>query len=1441
MLYTRNAFYFRDFFRENVGADKDTIDLNFIGSTPPNGYKGGFARLIYGYRKDIGKLLGTIALNVAADDQAIYELIQNADDSNSSIFSVSFNEDYLLCINNGDYFSNKDMSAIINVAGNDKGGEDIGSFGIGFKILHRLVGADDGREAIINDYAGPIIFSWNKFSQLEAFLGDEDISVGDDKEKDSENPWLVKLVYTCFPTHLDEKIKLQDYYTDDVKFTREEMAEMREFLKQSLSQVDSEGLKNLNSGSIFFLKLGKGKIKFLEEGINKIKGGLAYSFKFLNNLRKIYINGEEIQAKEIKEYNAVFPIGSKEFYDVSPKNRNRDIKFTFAFHPDHERAVELRGELVPNLYTYFSMDEEKNGFSFILHCNAFDMNNDRRKLQANSQINDRLLPLITKNIIEYIDRQKEINRNLFLEIYTNLLLSKEPINKPHINEHFYGYFKNYIKENIPTKHNGYSNNSENVKIKSLKLELNLSEFGLDDIQWFAWDSQSDKILLDEAIKPEKLGIERWYITNVIEQSKLDKINSWIEGSNAELYQSFLQELEGASLTVSNQRHIRKIKFFKFSDGKFYSFDDVIGNYSNGKGFFKFSNYLFCSSKTRGIRSELIKLGLVMSEVNIEDYKNIFTYCPQPEESAHYHMIAKLCYQNGNQLSAEEKKKIFLNLTDESTKFSNVGDETFKRLELFSDNQGNIKQLSKLVNVSENALSWIKPYEIKRDEYFPKLNDFLTHKDKVFDEIVEPNIEFIKDNLTEVKEIKELVQMFTDNHRSFFKEYIIKTSESGFLIIKRTSGIYQIIPPTENRTLYLNFIEDNLSESFIVLPLDFSEFNSKNDILKDEGMYTIILELIDVDEHKDILVDIMHYSAPIRKFLVDISELRFNSSKEFVKEDYEFKILDKACNFLRKEDFLKFKEKMIFEVEERSFNHSEIAFSIDMVKIGDKEFSLSKILPTTYKNSNLVSDLIAAFTQLGISNEKLNNLFGIHDALDVKEVYEKYSSQPGGLENSEQFLFLIFYHQKVENVDLSELNFNLNQAVYPSDFGLESEKLPGYIHEWIEQDELSISDLKDVGIYTESSSLIDLRRYFLSNEDVDIKSLMNGIHRSDGEMLFNTLKLLKREGIELKNEDEYDLFKEIVRKVGRDENAKIELHEEEGFDFDLLKEKSTNGKTYGIFTVYEYDGKMPKLVFLDKFGDYIFYRYSGGDYAVQANEIYLNEKENRDSVLRKIALDDNNSFTSNNSKDIRISDLEAEVDKYKNLERAKEDNLNPDFLQEVDNFISELEGSGEWNDFIPQLKNILELSLSQPLEKQKLFNLIAKIKLAKELNIRFEFANENYNHLVNGNEKYFVHSARGTFAYIHPTEILKMNNEGYKMALDFTAKSNIKIYETAEEILQLNTNHLLVYQDQKTLEELFAFCDANRQEKKHLLIIDPNNSVEKSRDLLKLLNNEDDYR
>jgi hypothetical protein len=197
--------------------------------------------------------------------------------------------------------------------------------------------------------------------------------------------------------------------------------------------------------------------------------------------------------------------------------------------------------------------------------------------------------------------------------------------------------------------------------------------------------------------------------------------------------------------------------------------------------------------------------------------------------------------------------------------------------------------------------------------------------------------------------------------------------------------------------------------------------------------------------------------------------------------------------------------------------------------------------------------------------------------------------------------------------------------------------------------------------------------------------------------------------------------------------------------------------------------------------------------------------------------------------------------YENVPDEWIEKIRGGYKREVEEFIhSELENT-EWSEYIPELQSILELSINHPKEKQKLFNLVAKLKLAKDRNIHFESADTNYNHLEKGDEKYFVHSARGSFAYIHTNEILEMKKSGYRMALDFGAKAKIKIYNSAEEILLLNTNHILAYQYEKSLEDLFLFCEANKDANKHLLILDKDNSREKSKDILKLLNPQDDYQ
>ena len=1355
MLYTRNAFHFRKFYKEEVARESGYIDLNFVGSLHPDKKRRetGFSKLIYGNREDLGKLLGTIALNVAADDQAIYELIQNADDCKSSFFSVSYDENYLLCINNGNYFSDRDMSAIINVAGNYKDGEDIGTFGIGFKILHRLVGADDGREAIINDYAGPLIFSWNKFFQLEAFLKDDEIKVGFDLKKDSDNPWLVKLLYTCFPSHLDEKLKLQDYDTEGIKFSKDELSEMRTFLKQSLQNVNLKETNNLKSGSIFFLKLGKGKSKFLDEGIDKIKSGLSYSFKFLNSLQKIYINGEEIKAQAVLDYSHSFPIGSNEFTDINPKNKNRDIKFTFAYYRDYKKAVDLQNELAPNLYTFFSMDEEKNGFSFLLHCNAFDMNNDRRKLQANSQINEKLLPIIAQNIIEYSDKQKENNRSLFLSLYANFLLSKDPKNKPHINNSFSKFIHQYIAENIPTK-NGFSDDAQNVKINKLKLQLDLSDFGLNDIQWFEWNNEADKVLIDEATKSEKLGIEEWDIRDIVEKADLESVNDWIATCDEKSYKEFLKELEeNIYLRKATKEKICQIKLFKFSNDEFYSFNEIVKKQIvvNGKLtnqlHYGFSNVFFKTPKTEKIVSELNELGIFLSEISTSEFPNIFSSIEKmPDEKQMYNFISEKC--KTNTFSAEEKKKLFLNFTNEVTKFDNVAEGTLKDLHLFCDSQGNIKPLSELVSSSLQTSAWLYSYKIKSDEYFKDLNSYLIQGDELFDEIILPNIEVIKDELTEAKEIKELVTFFKENHRPFFNEFILQKQAKAYAIIDK-SDKHQIVPPNKATR---EFIDKHLSDNLIVLPYDFSDFNNEDGIIKGESLHSIILDLVDVDEHKEILVNIAHYKEEKILLLQKLSEIRLVSKEQYEKESYEYKVLELACEVIKENEILNFKEKIIIETEDTELSLSEIPPFTDKIKIEDYELNLAKLLPDNYENSDHLSCLINQFIGLGLSKERIGYLFGVSEEPELSNIFQLFSEQVETLANAEQLAFLFLYglyiekidfnqfkalnvddedvdlgtdkyltdfdfinqseilHQKyrgitkifkefpvkvddndnlllikepyfeedkfvcpyikddlsdeekislidflfnqwnkknkktaIKNIDWSKiddtetvniLGFNPITSVYPSKYACESEALPDYLIKWIGKEESKIDFLTDLGIWTESSVIVELRKYLSGKIKVfHNNSLAQETRFNEAEIvLFNSFEWLKEKEIVLKTAEQFETFKKVVAVINDNRGNNNDLRIEEEFDFEELAENSTeweepyyvNWNEVSNISISLYEGELPKSVSLDEIEKYVFYYFYEGNTAIDdANNIYINVNSDIKKELRKLELDNDN--------------------------------------------------------------------------------------------------------------------------------------------------------------------------------------------------------------------------
>jgi hypothetical protein len=188
--------------------------------------------------------------------------------------------------------------------------------------------------------------------------------------------------------------------------------------------------------------------------------------------------------------------------------------------------------------------------------------------------------------------------------------------------------------------------------------------------------------------------------------------------------------------------------------------------------------------------------------------------------------------------------------------------------------------------------------------------------------------------------------------------------------------------------------------------------------------------------------------------------------------------------------------------------------------------------------------------------------------------------------------------------------------------------------------------------------------------------------------------------------------------------------------------------------------------------------------------------------------------------------------------SNDEPLNTRFRNEVLGFIEtmrEIEDIYD-EDKVEDLKSILESFKDHPQEKRKALNLLAKLKLCKKMGIDFD-KGWDFNQVIGKNEKYFIHSARGAFAYVHPNEIVRMRDEEFKMAIDFGTR-DIRIYNSCDEIIKLYRNYLMLYQGDPGEDEVIRLCEENQlKEKFHFLIVDREKQTDDALAILKILNTE----
>lgn len=1015
----KSAKTFREWYKNLTPARvqaSEYWDADFMGAQHND--LSGFFSMYHGDKTQINDFLRK-EVEMAEDGQAIYEFVQNAADSDSTKFYMFYNQEHLIVLNNGTVFSKEGVKSILNI-GQSYGKKDvnkIGRYGIGFKLVHRLVGKSSGLTELLNQdangYRGPVLFSWSDKSQFTNFLKADTYNFVDSGNNDA--PWLLKILLTNFPAEPLEQVKDINYNPIE-PFSRQELNGFQNFLNACMDKIDSD---TLNSGTIFYLKLGEGKFDYLQNQQENYINGLATSMHFLKSLDTIVIN-EQIIKKEQEVSNILeFTIknGSQEFDSIGlteARDKESDANFKICFSNNLDGCVKLKQH--PNIYKYFPAVKEVNNLSLVIHSNLFELSSNRQNL-TETPINKRLLQLLSQQIINKMELLKTEDPKQFNRLFCNILMSDRSIGAASGNswqdQFFFDVLLQYIKNNIPTSTSVYGTQSGNVKINNLKIKLDLADFGLSHLHWFKWESAEYNRLIEQAKEESKLALKAWDIRDIVENANIEKINYWIESCNETTYKAFLDELEHSNLRSGTKDKIRKIKLFKFSSDVFYTFEDII-NKNGAKGVYNYTNVLISTNKTKGIESVLHELGLITSILSKEDYPNLFSTAYIPSDKDSYKLIAQAC--KANTLEADQKKELFLNLVNQDTKFDNVEYADLKELVLFNNASGELTPLNKLVG-KVNLSTWINPYKIDSNEHFQQLDKYLiTEAKDVFNTIYLPNKEDIFENATETSEIQSIIDLYKENDYSLFKNHIIVEHSYGYQIVVKGQDTFQVYA---NNKILNDFINEYCQDSLFVLPVVFNEQSQDNYIVKQEKLYLTLLDNIDIEEHQEILVDLIKYPEAKIKFLKALKTVAFDTDQTYTTESYQYKIVNLACELIQYAKEVDFKEKVTIDYNDETLTLSDIPPVADLITINHVEISLSKILPDNYQNSDILNRLINNFKDLKIDTDKLNILFGVNSDSNIEDIYKIFSERIELLENQEQLAFLLLYHTYEQSVDLSQ--------------------------------------------------------------------------------------------------------------------------------------------------------------------------------------------------------------------------------------------------------------------------------------------------------------------------------------------------------------------------------------------------------------------------------------
>ena len=1275
---------FRHWYKTEVkqySAEDDRHDENFVGCTLRNEegriLKSGFFEMYHGDKDEVDKYLPSV-LDIAEDGQAIYEFLQNAADCGSTHFYTFYDDNYFVVINNGRQFERQGIKAILNIAQSDKKDEMlIGRLGIGFKLVHRLVGKNDGTRELVAARKGPVVFSWSRQEDLCDLVEGANLELLDDNAADNGLPHLFKILCTNFPASPCEEVLWLDG-NKCIPFDENELTEMRICLKQCLAKV--RDLSALQTGTIFFIQLGEGKRRLLDRNYNDLQKGIQFSMNMLRKLHFVQINDEIIEAIRLKLEMGKISRDTEAYHAIAAQTNN-DINFSVGYcdtNYDDDNAYGQVDQLrsAANFYKFFPMGDECHKFAMLVHCDSFNIEANRRKLH-DDDTNRRLLGEIAYFLQNRLDQYREAgDMEAFKRLYASILYSEVPHdNSKWLKEHFTDLLMAHLHKHLPTT-TGFCDNADWVKVCDMRTPVELADVGLPDYHWFAFYSPR---LIGHARSSSGLGLGKWGITDLIRHADNNALDNWIMSCDKETYTSFLEELDEAlslepdpdlgkdhnPLTIK----IRKLRLFRFADGDFRSYYDVVRReydrvwYSLDKVEVNYSSkYLFRTKQNSVLDEQMNEMGLYMSDIPIDTYPNLMNVLNLPSLTNIQKWLGK--------------RNVFY-----SENLSKLSCDEYEALR--SAFQGFFKLNIPQYDMLDKSTAWNGLFKVGC-----KLSE---------------NAQKLQNHVASSEEILALIHFSQKNDEQFFDDFIVEQygNKMIYRLLARVEPEQQCVAKgrladiVKRNFEHLHILPKAIPEKDII-PSEgiLSEDDLQDKLIKDNSFEEIARELA-------FAISLKHREAflsRLKKFVVDLDG-------EYDKESYEYRVLDIACKcFVHKED----------KSSDSSVGKRNLGDFIDKIYVAEKgyeynlatelfgekdgfeyegfRYKVSELLPDRSQEGGKVDRLVDLFCQAGLNREELNKLICITEDADTSDLFASLMTERKVLSNAQQLGFVLNYvknnpteslkpfkvktmdnclhdlskgtfynltasylpkshilaqeygglHKYVElpvlnvvngpyiqdghlvctdfvdegwtddsafefldmlhelwmdvpeelkNADKEKLfidaslsryislpellGFSLKNAVYPDEYAIAEEKLPGYAQEWLEEYDDSRKFLIDMGLSDSYSDLVKLRKYLSGQEPSIDKNL---IFQCSQQQLCNTLQWFSNKMLKALDDKMLDILREMVSQV-QDSTHSYDISD--GLDFKGMLKSSQewtdssykSWKEENGITVKLYNGQM----------------------------------------------------------------------------------------------------------------------------------------------------------------------------------------------------------------------------------------------------------------------------